>query len=233
MSAKDPSRPLPDDREIAGLRAGWVPLDPQHPAGLGLYVPRSSDEVLEQAGPEAYGPEERLPYFGSLWPAGRSLAAHVLRAQLPPVEHALTIGCGVGAAGLAALSRGIAVSFLDWEPRALTFVAASADAQRLKPARLLSGSWSAEVAGAPYPWVLGADLVYEARNVESLLAALPELVAPGGALWLADPGRAGFVPLVEGLVEGGFGLDAREDLPPVEHRAEVRLARLRRVGSSR
>jgi hypothetical protein len=42
------------------------------------------------------------------------------------------------------------------------------------------------VARAPWGLVLGADLLYEARNAEQLAALLPRL---GGEILLAEPGR--------------------------------------------
>ena len=39
---------------------------------------------------------------------------------------------------------------------------------------------------APWELVLGADLLYEQRNAEQLLALLPQL---GGEILLAEPGR--------------------------------------------
>jgi predicted nicotinamide N-methyase len=42
------------------------------------------------------------------------------------------------------------------------------------------------VRAAPWDVVLGADLLYESRNAEQLLALLPKL---GGDLVLAEPGR--------------------------------------------
>jgi predicted nicotinamide N-methyase len=42
------------------------------------------------------------------------------------------------------------------------------------------------IRAAPWDLVLGADLLYEARNAEQLAALLPEL---GGEVLLAEPGR--------------------------------------------
>ena len=42
------------------------------------------------------------------------------------------------------------------------------------------------VRAAPWDLVLGADLLYERRNVDQLLALLPRL---GGEVLLAEPGR--------------------------------------------
>jgi hypothetical protein len=38
--------------------------------------------------------------------------------------------------------------------------------------------------------VLAADVLYEKRDVEPLLALLDELLHPGPEAWIADPGRA-------------------------------------------
>jgi predicted nicotinamide N-methyase len=51
-----------------------------------------------------------------------------------------------------------------------------------RPAELL--------ARGPFSLVLAADVLYERRNVPVLLELLPRLVAPGGEILLADPGRA-------------------------------------------
>ena len=40
-----------------------------------------------------------------------------------------------------------------------------------------------------FPVVLAADVLYERRDVEPLLALVERVVAPGGELWLAEPGR--------------------------------------------
>jgi hypothetical protein len=37
--------------------------------------------------------------------------------------------------------------------------------------------------------VLAADVLYERRDVDPLLALVERVVAPGGELWLAEPGR--------------------------------------------
>jgi predicted nicotinamide N-methyase len=50
-----------------------------------------------------------------------------------------------------------------------------------------------DVAGEPpterFDLVMTADLLYDRRNVEPLLALVPRVLAPGGEVWVADPGR--------------------------------------------
>jgi len=47
------------------------------------------------------------------------------------------------------------------------------------------------VARGPFDVVLAADVFYTQANVAVALRLLPRLLAPGGAVRLADPGRAG------------------------------------------
>ena len=51
-------------------------------------------------------------------------------------------------------------------------------------------------ADAPWDLVLGADLLYEQRNVDQLLALLPCL---GGEILLAEPGRPPSIRFFEEL----------------------------------
>ena len=56
--------------------------------------------------------------------------------------------------------------------------------------------------------MLGADLLYERRNVAPLLELLPPLLGERGELWLADPGRApaeDFLAACERLARGADG----------------------------
>jgi hypothetical protein len=45
------------------------------------------------------------------------------------------------------------------------------------------------VARAPYDALLAADILYEQDDLEPLLDLVPRLLTPGGAFWLAEPGR--------------------------------------------
>ena len=52
-------------------------------------------------------------------------------------------------------------------------------------------SWKSLTDRGPWDLVLAADVLYLRANVESLLRALPRLVADDGEAWIADPGRNG------------------------------------------
>jgi 2-polyprenyl-3-methyl-5-hydroxy-6-metoxy-1,4-benzoquinol methylase len=65
------------------------------------------------------------------------------------------------------------------------------------------------VAGEGYAVILAADVLYERRDVEPLLALVEQIVAPGGELWLAEPGRPPAARFLESMVAGGWS-DERE-----------------------
>ena len=100
----------------------------------------------------------------------------------------LELGCGLGLPSLAAASGGADVLATDWADDAIELLHRNATrngivlrAERVRwdqPERL-------EREG-PWQLVLGADLLYEARNAEQLEALLPRL---GGEVLLAEPGR--------------------------------------------
>ena len=84
---------------------------------------------------------------------------------------------------LVAAARGAEVTAIDWAADAIELLARNASRNGLAPAS--RGAPTGGVRG-PFDLVLGADLLYEERNVEPLLELLPRL-AP--EVLLAEPGR--------------------------------------------
>jgi hypothetical protein len=88
------------------------------------------------------------------------------------------------------------------------------------------------LAGAGYPVVLAADVLYERRDVEPLLDLVDWLVAPDGLLWLAEPGRPPAAAFLERAAERGWrgeGETVAGPWPdPNDRDVVVRTHRLRR-----
>ena len=79
----------------------------------------------------------------------------------------------------------------DWSPEAMAATAANAERNGASVETLLC-SWASPaplVDRGPWELVLAADVLYERRNVEMLLALLPRLVDERGRVLIADPGR--------------------------------------------
>ena len=150
------------------LRVGDVELD--------LLRPRSPEALIDE---EAFADDEFLPYWAELWPAATALAA-----ALPDVRglKVVELGCGLGVPSLVAAAGGAQVTATDWAHEAIELLRENAARNRLDV--------QAEVRDWRDPWparfdvAFAADVLYEQRNVEPLLARLREL-APVAYVGLA------------------------------------------------
>jgi predicted nicotinamide N-methyase len=151
---------------------------------LTLLRPPSADELIDEA---AFDEDEFLPYWAELWPSGVALAAVVASLDVRG-KRVLELGAGLGLPSLAAALGGGDVLATDWADDAVELLLANAERNGIG-LRAERARWDEPeplVAGAPWELVLGADLLYEARNAEQLAALLPRL---GGEILLAEPGR--------------------------------------------
>ncbi len=157
-----------------------------------LLRPASADELIDV---EAFDDDEFLPYWAELWPSGIALAQAVGALDLDGVR-VLELGAGLGLPSLAAALRGADVFATDWADDAVGLLRLNAGRNRvgLRAERVRWDEPALLLAGAPWGFVLGADLLYEQRNVERLLVLLPLL---GADVLLADPAR----PFAKGFLE--------------------------------
>jgi predicted nicotinamide N-methyase len=151
---------------------------------LQLLVPPDAEALLDD---EAFEREEFLPYWAELWPSGialaDALAEHRLRGR-----RVLELGCGLALPALTAALSGATVLATDWSPDAIALLRVNAERNGAALTAAVS-AWTdpqPELAGAPWNLVLAADVLYERRNGDLLLALLPRLTRH---VLLADPGR--------------------------------------------
>ncbi len=135
----------------------------------------------------AFDEDEFLPYWAELWPSGLALARYVAGLDVAG-RKVLELGCGLGLPSLAAALRGADVLATDWAEDAIALLRENADRNGalLGVARVRWSEPEPLLRAAPWDLVLGADLLYEERNVDQLAALLPRL---GGETLLAEPGR--------------------------------------------
>jgi predicted nicotinamide N-methyase len=151
---------------------------------LRILRPPSADELIDET---AFDEEEFLPYWAELWPSGLALARHVAERDLEGLR-VLELGCGLGLPALAAAQRGADVLATDWAEDATELLRRNAERNGvfLRVARVRWSEPEPLLRAAPWDLVLGADLLYEARNAEQLAELIPRL---GGEVLLAEPGR--------------------------------------------
>lgn len=160
---------------------------------LAITRPSDTDALLDQA---AGDPEQNLPYWAELWPSGIALAAAIFeQPDLVRGLPVLELGTGLGITAIAALDAGADLVVTDYSPESLVLASANTLRNTGREPQTHQMNWrdpeTALLAGHPdgFPVVLAADVLYERRDIDPLLSLFERLVAPGGLLWLAEPGR--------------------------------------------
>jgi predicted nicotinamide N-methyase len=151
---------------------------------LAILRPPDPEALISE---EAFEREEFLPYWAELWPSGLALAEEVAALALSG-RRVLELGCGLGLPSLAAALAGADVLATDWSPDAVTLLRDNAVRNEVE-LEVEAASWfepDALAARAPWDLILAADVLYERRNVEPLVALLPRL---GSEILVAEPGR--------------------------------------------
>ncbi|MGI9112651.1 MAG: class I SAM-dependent methyltransferase [Gaiellaceae bacterium] len=160
---------------------------------LSIVHPPDPVELIDE---EAFEREEFLPYWAELWPSGVALAQVVAGRPLRGTT-VLEVGCGLALPSIAAALGGARVLATDWSPDALAFARRNAERNGAELQTALAAWTNADelVVRGPWQLVLAADVLYERRNVEPLLALLPRLCEEA---LLADPGRPALRAFLDG-----------------------------------
>lgn len=197
---------------VTRLVSRTVPI-PGSGVTFDVMVPESIEPLLDAA---ASDPEDNLPYWAEVWPAGIALAGELLRDPgsvrgIPVLE----LGCGAGITAAAAIMAGARLVATDYSPHSLTLTALTClQAGQTRP-ELRQVNWRAVDAdllqsnGELWPLVLAADVLYEERDISPVLAVLTRIVAPGGAVWLAEPGRRVARTAVNLIRAAGWHIESR------------------------
>lgn len=196
--------------------------------------PSESDRMLNHPQVmETFAFDEYIPYWADLWPAARMLAKWIFRQPAwPGGLQALEIGCGLGLPGIVALSRGVRVTFSDYDATALDYAANNARLNGFSDFDTLQIDWRYPPRERKYPLLLAADLIYEARNVEPLVGLIRDLLAPTGVCLLTDQDRVSSHILKQQLEREGlpFTTSVMRAGEPGGHRVKGTIYRIRHAG---
>lgn len=200
---------------IGPLRVDRVDL-PGTSESMTISRPVGYDRLIDDA---AADPEQNLPYWAELWPSGVALAGKITcDPRIVRGRRVLELGCGLGVTAVAALKAGADLLVTDYSPEALTLCALNALDQAGVVPRSFRVNWrdlsSPLHAGEAFPIVLAADVLYERRDVEPLLALVDRVVATGGKLWLAEPGRPAAAQFLESILAGGWTQESEQCAGP-------------------
>jgi predicted nicotinamide N-methyase len=183
-----------------------------------LIRPSDPDRMLDDPGVIAWSAhDDYMPYWAYLWPGAYFLAEAVAREAERPGVSALEIGCGLGMAGLVALSRGWHVTFSDYDEAPLEFVRRSAEASGFDPARYATRvlDWR-DLPDEQYPVILGSDVLYERRLVPLVAKLLSRMLTADGYALIAGPYRVA----TEGFARALDAVGLRCENGPIAARSE-------------
>ncbi|MGB3574222.1 MAG: methyltransferase domain-containing protein, partial [Phormidesmis sp.] len=130
-----------------------------------------------------------MPYWAELWPSSQMLGEVLMQQDWPANHRALEVGCGVGLAGIVALSLGMQVIFSDYDATAVAFAARNAIANGFDNFETQPLDWRVPPRWQ-VPLILTADVIYEERNIAPLIAFIKAVLAPGGLCLFSDPDRS-------------------------------------------
>lgn len=153
-----------------------------------LWRPVEAEKLVLETTQEQFGDDERMPYWAILWPASIALAEFLVECVDLEGKRVLELGAGLAVPGLAAARAGAQVIATDWFEEPLEFVQSSA---RLNGITIETRQidWRYPPEELQFDLIVGADLLYERRNHEAILACMEALLAPNGVAVLADPVR--------------------------------------------
>lgn len=161
----------------------------------------------EDATPQEFLEDERLPYWVELWPASIALCDWLLERRADIAGHTcLDLGCGLGLTALAAHNLGAKVVGMDYELPALKFASLNAAANGLtgEPAWAVVDWRIPAFKRGAFDFIWGGDIMYERRFVLPVLDCLEYSLAPGGRVWLAEPNRNVYDDFRAALLKRGW-----------------------------
>ncbi len=192
---------------VGALRVDRVEL-PGASQSIEIARPADYDRLIDDA---AADPEQNLPYWAEIWPSGVALAVAIVRDPgALRGRRVLELGCGLGVTAITALTAGADLLVTDYAPEALALCALNAlnNAGRMPETQRLNWRDADAALNAlrdeVFPIVLAADVLYERRDIEPLLALSERVMPPGGQLWLAEPGRPPAARFLEMIRDRGW-----------------------------
>ena len=172
--------------------------------------PRDADDLISEAD---YARDERLPYWADIWPSSIALAT-CLADLAPKPARLLELGSGVGVVTIAALRAGHDVLATDYYADALLFTRrnALAGAGREPATRLADWrAWPGDLGR--FDLVVASDVLYERPYAEIVAGVIATSLEPGGAAFIADPGRLAVPAFVAAATARGLDVRTRLTVP--------------------
>lgn len=163
-------------------------------------------ETLWAAMGEGDFDDERLPYWTELWPASLGLAAWLCsRKREIEGRPCLDLGCGLGLTAMVGQAAGAKVLALDYERKAIACCRQNSLLNHVPGIAWVVMDWRFPALGqGAFERLWAGDIMYERRFMEPVLKFFERALAPGGKVWLAEPGRKIFGEFLALLPDRGW-----------------------------
>jgi predicted nicotinamide N-methyase len=168
--------------------------------------------------------EELCPYFGTIWPSARALAAQLVEKwePLPLTERAslrvLEVGCGLALPSLAIARLGVQVTATDFHPEVPRFLDRNRELNDARSLQFVRLDW--QNAPAPlgeFDWIVGSDILYERQHAPQLAQAIARQAGPRTQIVVTDPGRPYLQAFSDEMKRLGFDCQLQGRPVPTDH----------------
>jgi predicted nicotinamide N-methyase len=151
--------------------------------------------------------ETRLPYGVALWPSAIALA-HEIAARAPEFRghRVLELGAGTGLPGIVAASLGATVVQTEKQSAALHLCGLNAERNGVVGIDHRLADWAEWSDTAPYDYIIGSDVLYNAKMHPHLTRIFESNLVPGGRVLLADPFRRASLRFMDALEAAGWAV---------------------------
>jgi predicted nicotinamide N-methyase len=162
--------------------------------------------------------DERVPYWGELWPSAIGLSAYLAQASwMKEVRTVHELGCGLAFPGIVTGFYDCDVILSDYLEGALQLAEHNWHLNHQKPMRTALVDWRDPDLSLTADLILASDVAYEARAFAPLVKTFHSLCNQGGRILLAEPGRDRAKPFLERLPEEGFSVK-NSSIPVIHNR---------------
>jgi predicted nicotinamide N-methyase len=196
-----------------------------------IATPTDPDELLIRAcqrQSSSPGEDETTladPFWAQVWRSSEAIDVFLVRYCLQGVR-VLELGCGTGAAGLAAALRGAKVTFTDGATDPLILLKMTLHRAAIDGCQVRRLIFATDVLNVPrFPLIIASDITYLRKCWEGLISTLQIHLEWEGEVLLADPYRSVTTEFIQWARTRNWKI--------VEHRIELVDAPVRVVRMTR